>query len=65
VAKWLALNALPGVAVETISGANAPVKIEMTGDDDEALMKAQREADAEEKRYACFLGLAHRHSQVT
>lgn len=56
VIKWLALNGPEGtVATEEVLGPNGVVRIELAGDDDEALMKAQREADAAEKRFVSFL----------
>lgn len=49
--KWLALNGPEGTALPNAPAASgAGVRIEIAGDDDEAKMKAQREADVEAKR---------------
>lgn len=51
VIKWLALNGPEGAtATDEAPVAGTSVRIELAGDDDEALMKAKREADAAEKR---------------
>ncbi|KAI5480459.1 transcription initiation factor TFIIE subunit alpha [Pseudohyphozyma bogoriensis] len=53
VAKWLELNGPAGTIATADTGAVTPqgaVRIQLAGDDDEAIMKAQREADAAKKR---------------
>lgn len=50
--KWLELNGPAGTAVVELgeSKNGSGVRIEIAGDDDEANMKAKKEADAEAKR---------------
>lgn len=54
VLKWLDLNGPAGATATgpgIEGGPSGTVRIELAGDDDEANMKAKREADAAEKRF--------------
>lgn len=67
VIKWLELNGPAGgtaVAEGPTVGPSGAVRIELAGDDDEAIMKAKREADAIEKRCVPSLSARCSHSRI-
>lgn len=56
VVKWLDVNGPtggPAVTANSEGGPSGIIRIELAGDDDEAIMKAKREANDLEKRLVC------------